>query len=365
MATFVSPSEQANQILKDYFLNSIMPPEATSIPGNEWMKQSTQMSNALLYANGRFQGLLPGLSPEDGYGGHPGLIYKLIICALCYGIGCIGISVSGKQDNDKNPLAYEDKLPIILSIIETLKSNVIKNIETYIKHYLTKEIKQEIQKRLVVLRIEIRQLTNPFSMVLTFKNEIFGITDGATLIMASGLEGTKTGEKNKYENTFKSLTGQEKPFASVGFILTSRKEHISKSDTMSGTYIRGLISQRKYKEIAMYLLDAGFTSTELLTLYGRLIKEMRGEQASQTDEEYKDELEDAINEASQAIIKEDDEEMQESEQASQKFIESQQASQEQPLKKPRNGGRKTNTRKSRRTNRRKSKQTNRLKSRRH
>jgi len=158
-------------------------------------EKSTQMSNALLYANGRFQGLLPGLTPEDGYGGHPGLIYKLIICALCYGIECIGISVSGKQDNDKNPLAYEDKLPIILSIIQTLKSNVIENINTYIGNDLPEEIKQEIQQRIDGLRIEIRQLTNPFSMVLTFKDEIFGIADGATLIMASGLEATKTGEK--------------------------------------------------------------------------------------------------------------------------------------------------------------------------
>jgi len=96
---------------------------------------------------------------------------------------------------------------------------------------------------------------------------------------------------------------------------------------MSGTYIRGLISQRKYKEIAMYLLDAGFTSTELLTLYGRLIKEMRGEQASQTDEDYTTELTAAINDASQEIIEEDNEQMQESQQASQKFIESQESQQ--------------------------------------
>ena len=33
----------------------------------------------LIFANGRYHGLMPGDSPENYYGGHPGLFYQLLL----------------------------------------------------------------------------------------------------------------------------------------------------------------------------------------------------------------------------------------------------------------------------------------------
>ena len=297
MASFASEESRSyhEQELIDYFIKEFMPPGATSIPGNEWMtKVSSDMANTLLYANGRFQGLVPGLSPEDGYGGHPGLIYKLIVCALCFGINKIGISVSKSVDNKKNPLTYEQKINLIDAIIKELEKNVVNNI---LASFLENEqVKKILEQRLVALRIHVEPLTNPFSMVLAFKKFFFNLHDVPKLIMATGLETKSDGtEYNKYAKTFDKLVGeqvlgeQEKPFSQVGFILTSRET----GDTMSGTIIRDLISSSNYAKLAEFIKNADFTSEEFIQLYAQLIinvKRRTGHELSQgqegdTDEE--------------------------------------------------------------------------------
>jgi len=352
-----------------------MPPDARSIPGNEWMTQaSSDMTNTLLYANGRFQGLVPGLSPEDGYGGHPGLIYKLIVCALCFGIKYIGISVSKTVDNKKSPLTYGQKLPLIDAIIHQLETNVIVEILKYFGE--SEQVKKILEQRLAALKIHVEPLTNPFSMVLAFKN-FFILPDGAKLIMATGLETKSDGtEYNKYAKTFDKLVGTGKPFESIGFILTSRKEiesDLRKPDTMSGTYIRRLILEKKYEEFAGYLFDAGFTTDELISLYGELIlniKEGMGVEASQDAQGYTDILQQSIEskKAEFEILK-----MQIASQEEQEKTDSEDAINEYEntnpgqFKKLRSGGlssKKNKRTKKRKSNRRKSTQSKRRKSRR-
>ena len=84
-------NEEVNHYLQQYYEHHIMTPDAFTGElgvGNLWMLSTSedrnsnnvmQWSNAMLYANGRFQGLVPGISREEGYGGHPGLFNKLII----------------------------------------------------------------------------------------------------------------------------------------------------------------------------------------------------------------------------------------------------------------------------------------------
>jgi hypothetical protein len=363
--------------LREYFINNFMPPDARSIPGNEWMTQaSSDMPNTLLYANGRFQGLVPGLSPEDGYGGHPGLIYKLIVCALCFGINTIGISISKTIDNKKSPLTYEQKLPLIYAIIRKLETDVIDNIlESFVQN---DEVRTILERRFAALNIHVEPLTNPFSMVLAFKN-FFNLPDGSKLIMATGLETKSDGtEYNKYAKTFDKLVGTGKPFESIGFILTSRKEiesDLRKPDTMSGTYIRRLILEKKYEEFAGYLFDAGFTTDELISLYGVLISNMKkgmGVEASQDAQGYTDILQQSI-ESKKAefdflkmqIASQEEQEKTDSEDAINEY-ENTNPGQFKKLRSTLGGlSSKKNKRKSRRTKkRRKSKQSNRRKSRR-
>lgn len=290
MASF---SEAPEQLLRNYFINNFMPPGATLIPGNEWMLTESDMTNTLLYANGRFQGLVPGLSPREGYGGHPGLIYKLIVCALCYGIKYIGISVSKSVDNKKSPLTYDEKLPLITQIIKELEKNVVNNILASFGQ--NEQVKTILEQRLTALNIHVEPLTNPFSMSLAFKN-FFELPDGSKLIMATGLETKSDGtEYNKYAKTFDKLVGEEvigeekKPFSQVGFILTSRET----GDTISGTKIRKLILSSNYSELAQFIKNADFTSEEFIQLYAQLIinvkrgtrNELSQEQDNDTDEE--------------------------------------------------------------------------------
>ena len=112
--------------------------------------------------------------------------------------------------------------------------------------------------------------------------------------MASGLELSKTkGEYNKYEHTFDKLVGseEEKPFHSIYFILTSRETH----DTISGTKIRELILNNEYEQLAQYLLEAGFTTDQLIRDYGSLIPSVKKglkAQLSQEPDEYSITLQD-------------------------------------------------------------------------
>lgn len=370
MASF---SETPGQELRHYFIDNFMPPGAKSIPGNGWMLTDSDMTNTLLYANGRFQGLVPGLPPEDGYGGHPGLIYKLIVCALCYGIKCIGISVSKSVDIKKSPLTYEEKTPLITQIIHKLELDVIDNILDSFGQ--NEEVKTILEERLNMLNIHVEQLTNPFSMSLAFKN-FFNLPDGSKLIMATGLETKPDGtEYNKYAKTFDKLVGTGKPFESIGFILTSREEiqsDLRKPDTMSGTYIRRLILEKKYEEFAGYLFDAGFTTDELIHLYGELILNIKrgmGVEASQDAQGYSDILLESIG----SIESERDNlvqiENKIAQQETQEEIDSQRAIDEyddtnpSPSKKTRTGGsksKKNKRTKKRNSKRRKSKRTRRV-----
>lgn len=302
--------EKVNAALQNFFIEQIMQRgvdgNVLSIPGNEWLGDKINpviMQNAFLYANGRFNGLVPGMTPEEGFGGHPGLLYKLITCALCYGVSNIGISISGKVDDKTNPLTYEDKVLKIQTIIAQLQANAIPNIMVFLSQNpslteLLPTISSVLESRMADLRIEIRQLINPFSIVLLFKELFEDIrrTPGTirTLIMASGLEMSKTGEYNKYERTFDRIVASEdfkgvidmsKPFDRILFILTSR----ATGNTISGTEIRDLIVTGNYEQLARYLLCAGFTKDDLILLYGDLIYKVKtglGYTASQTEEEY-------------------------------------------------------------------------------
>ena len=121
------------EILKTIFF--YMNPELLTPKENEWLSQTTQLDDTMLYANGRFQGLLPGLPDYQGYGGHPGLIFKLMMTAITFGITNIGISVSTKMGDEKNPLSFDQKRNKILQIISEFKHRIPNIIMQQAMHY--------------------------------------------------------------------------------------------------------------------------------------------------------------------------------------------------------------------------------------
>jgi len=285
-----------NRFLKQFFMESVMTPESRAL--NEWLRTPDMMPSAMLYANGRFQGLFPGLPAGEGFGGHPGLLYKLLMCALCYGIPFIGISVSGTMDSTKNPLSYEQKEEILQDILAQLRIACVPLILSFAERVGYSGITAEqIEARVSGIRVEFQRLTNPFSMVLQFK-DMFETESGThidTLIMASGLEASKSkGEYNKYGHTFDKLVGPEdedKPFQQIHFLLTSREG----KDTISGTKIRELILSGDYEQLGRLALDAGFTTEKLMHDYGDMIPAVKlglRRQLSQEQEEYKLSLQD-------------------------------------------------------------------------
>ena len=280
-----SRTSSVETLLKDYFMDNILPENSLNIPGNEWLQtQTTPLSNALLYANGRFQGLFPGLPGEKGYGGHPGIIFKLIMTALCFQIPSIGISVSSKTDAEKNPVNFDKKKQVMEQIIANFRRLLPENIERDTNGEISSSI---IRTKLENIRIHIVPLVNPIATTISLKESFESSPN--ILIMTSGLElNNKTGlEYNKYEKTFNSIVGpeQEKPFKEIRFLLTSRLT----KDKISGTVIRELVESNEYKQLAKYLFDAGFVDDDSLQLYGNLVANIKtglSHQLSQPEEDY-------------------------------------------------------------------------------
>ena len=280
-----SESQTVETLLKDYFMDNILPENSLNIPGNEWLQtQTTPLSNALLYANGRFQGLFPGLPGEKGYGGHPGIIFKLIMTALCFQIPSIGISVSSKTDAEKNPVNLDKKKQVMEQIIANFRRLLPENIERNTNGEIPSSI---IRTKLENISIHIVPLVNPIATTISLKESFESSPN--ILIMTSGLElNNKTGlEYNKYEKTFNSIVGpdQEKPFKEIRFLLTSRLT----KDKISGTVIRELVESNEYKQLAKYLFDAGFVDDDSLQLYGNLVANIKtglSHELSQPEEDY-------------------------------------------------------------------------------
>jgi hypothetical protein len=306
--------------LRDYFTNNILTTESRGL--NRWMLDSEDLSNSALYINGRFQGLFPGLSAKKGYGGHPGLIYKLLICAVCYNIKIVGITISARENvfetsepfietststnppskktakppkpvDLSNPLSYTDKYELMMLIIEKLKRDISRTLTQYVQEERIGEIDgrnatDEINRRISELDIDINPLAGPIRDAAQLSVKLNPDLP-KTLIMISGLEKKKEVEVNKYASTFNTIIGSDKPFQDVKFILTSR----SSIDTQSGTQIRKLMESSNYGELARYLVNAGFLDPELIQKYGEIIpKFKRGLQRtlSSDDAEYPDKL---------------------------------------------------------------------------
>jgi len=264
------------------------------ISQNAWlMSERYPLENSLLYANGRFQGLVPGLSDLEGYGGHPGLIFKLIVFALMLGITHIGISISIKVDTTTNPLPFDQKERLISIIIGHIKSQLpdillqnarASGIDT------DSDFMPFLQRKLSELQIHTVPLSNPIKNVTDLIDSLFVPPHIDNLVMVTGLETKKSTneEYNKYAKIFESLITARK-VVHVKFIITSRKGR----DNISGTKIRELILDRDYEEIARLLLNADFSADEFLLAYGRHIRNIKEgleEEPSQEAEGYAETL---------------------------------------------------------------------------
>uniref|UniRef100_A0A6C0F5X2 Uncharacterized protein n=1 Tax=viral metagenome TaxID=1070528 RepID=A0A6C0F5X2_9ZZZZ len=242
---------------------------------NDWLQHEDipQMPNAVVFANGRFQGLFPKTDAEHGIGGHPGLIFRLMMVALLLGTNNIAISYSIKQDDEKNPLDPSSKEGMIRSLIEPMKEEIVA--------LLTSRGfgETEVREKLNALNIKLFPLTNLFSTVAAVGKSFPG---QKRLVMVTGLEKDKQGKDyNKYATTFKTLSG----FTGVDFVLNSRQS----SSTISGTEIREAVLNNYYDELGRYLLEANLTDENIIRNYGNLIYAMKMKiegQASQTEEGY-------------------------------------------------------------------------------
>ena len=253
-------------------------PELAEPDLNDWLQKEDvpQMPNAVVFANGRFQGLVPKIDAEHGVGGHPGLIFRLMMVALLLGTDNIAISYSTKEDDDKNPLSPESKARMIRTLIPTLKEQIVALL---IKNEFNPT---EVREKLDALDIKLFPLTNLFSTVAAVGKSFPGQKN---LVMVTGLEKDKQGnDYNKYATTFKNLSG----FTGVDFVLNSRQSQY----TISGTEIREAVLKNYYDELGRYLLDAGFTNEAILKEYGKLIHEMKTKlsEPSQTELEYAETL---------------------------------------------------------------------------
>lgn len=280
------PEETLKIIIERYF------PEFIS--QNAWlMSERYPLEHSLLYANGRFQGLVPGLSDLEGYGGHPGLIFKLIVFALMLGITHIGISISIKVDTTTNPLPFEQKERLISIIIGQIKSQLP---DILLQNARTAGIETDsdfmpfLQSKINELQIHSVPLSNPIKNVTELIDSLFVPPHINNLVMVTGLETKKSTneEYNKYAKIFDSLITTRK-VDHVKFIITSRQGR----DNISGTKIRELILDRDYEEIARLLLNADFSADEFLLAYGqhiRNVKEGLEEEPSQEAEGYAETL---------------------------------------------------------------------------
>ena len=248
-------------------------------PGlNDWLQEEyiPQMPNAVVFANGRFQGLVPKTDAEHGIGGHPGLIFRLMMVALLLGTNNIAISYSTKEDDETNPLSPETKVATIRKLIPNLKKEIVDLLKS--KRFGETEVREKLD----ALDIKLFPLTNLFSTVAAVGKSFPG---QKSLVMVTGLEKDKQGnDYNKYATTFKTLTG----FTRVDFVLNSRQSE----STISGTEIRAAVLNNYYDELGRYLLDAGFTNEAIIKKYGELIHEMKAKlsEPSQTELEYAETL---------------------------------------------------------------------------
>jgi hypothetical protein len=241
---------------------------------NDWLQEEDvpQMPNAVVFANGRFQGLFPKTDAEHGIGGHPGLIFRLILIALLLGTNNIAISYSIKEDDEKNPLAPSIKEDMITSLIKPMKEEIVALLKSRGFN------PEEVREKLNALDIKLFPLTNLFSTVAAVGKSFPG---QKSLVMVTGLEKDKQGnDYNKYATTFKTLTG----FTGVDFVLNSRQSQ----STISGTEIREAILNNYYDELGRYLLEANLTDENIIRNYGNLIHAMKVKlsEPSQTEEGY-------------------------------------------------------------------------------
>jgi len=241
---------------------------------NDWLQHEDipQMPNAVVFANGRFQGLFPKTDAEHGIGGHPGLIFRLILVALLLGTNNIAISYSIKEDDDTNPLSPETKTLIFNILIPALKKTIIT--------LLTNDgfDPAEVRGKLDALNIKFFPLTILFKTVGSVGRSFQGEN---RLVMVTGLENKQGKDYNKYATTFETL----REFTGVDFVLNSRQSQY----TISGSKIREAVLNNYYDELGRYLLEADLTSEEAIRAYGNIIYEMKIKligQASQTEDEY-------------------------------------------------------------------------------
>ena len=241
---------------------------------NDWLQHEDipQMPNAVVFANGRFQGLFPKTDAEHGIGGHPGLIFRLILVALLLGTNNIAISYSIKEDDDTNPLSPETKTLIFNILIPALKKTIIT--------LLTNDgfDPAEVRGKLDALNIKFFPLTILFKTVGSVGRSFQGEN---RLVMVTGLENKQGKDYNKYATTFETL----REFTGVDFVLNSRQSKY----THSGSKIREAVLNNYYDELGRYLLEADLTSEEAIRAYGNIIYEMKIKligQASQTEDEY-------------------------------------------------------------------------------
>ena len=245
----------------------------------------------LIFVNGRYHGLIPGTTPENYYGGHPGLFYQLLLNALCLNIPHVLIIMSALQDEGpggKFPISSHKKETFIRVLIEIMKNNLVGNI---IIDYPELEAHREYLKERVS-RIDVtiapmgagHPLLHP---IYYTKIAELGITSEQTM-MVTGLE-EKT-EQQKVKESQERQESQQKAkkqkgetrdfpkfvicdwynkyadrFPGAKFLLLGR------SGGISGTTIRAAIEELDYTRIAKWLIDAKMTDEESLILFGKII----------------------------------------------------------------------------------------------
>jgi hypothetical protein len=246
----------------------------------------------LIFVNGRYHGLIPGTTPENYYGGHPGLFYQLLLNALCLKIPNVLIIMSALQDEGpegKFPIDHTKKETFIRVLIEIMKNNLVGNI---IIDYPELEAHREYLKE-QVSRIDVtiapmgagHPLLHP---IYYTKIAELGITSEQTM-MVTGLEEKTEQQKVKESHEIQQESKRRQitiwynkyadRFPGAKFLLLGR------SGGISGTTIRAAIGEQDYDRIAKWLIDAKMTDEESLILFGKIIHAINHSEDTDSQEE--------------------------------------------------------------------------------
>lgn len=222
----------------------------------------------LIFVNGRYHGLMPGDSPENYYGGHPGLFYQLLLNALCLNIPHVLIIMSAKQDEapgGKFPIASDKKGMFIHALIEIMKDKLVDNI--IIAHPELEEYREQLKERVSRIDVTTAPMGAGYPLLHTIyneKREKLHIPPDQTM-MVTGLEEVECGKKRTQEKECGWYNKYASTFPGVKFLLLGR------SGGISGTKIRAAIDDLDYYTIAQWLIDAKMTDDKSLILVGKII----------------------------------------------------------------------------------------------